>query len=526
LKLKSIIQGFGIASSLLLLRLWQYFSHYHLLVYHSFLPMRTMTLGMLLELVISTLLAALLIGYLDRRPGGWRGAVWALIAAELISIAITDASAMHRAPSRYLNPAWAFTVVLLSGLLLRWFSSAAYQKAVQALGVLLLFAGCSMVWMLPQLLYQVMRSQPHDTLAGYHEPALVPGFPAPAVGKRRIVWLLFDELSYDQAFEHRAAGLALPTFDQFRVKSINFSQVQPIGTWTDRVVPALLLGQPVGDIHSDLDGRLTVQTPGNWKGVVFDSKATIFADAQRLGWTTGVVGWFNPYCRILAGTLNWCFWRMDDGQTDGLPQRSAVQNTLTPLLEAVREWRQKPTLMEQGHAQDLADLMPQAKALLLDERIRLVFIHLPIPHQPGIYHRNPNQRSSMGSYIDNLALADKVLAELLNILRQTSLAPNTTVIVSSDHSWRTPMWRATPFWTKEDQEVSGGRFDPRPVLMIHLSGQQAGREVSGRFDGLRLHEVLDDMVRGDETAFANVVSLGNRTRDATQAIICPESGCN
>jgi hypothetical protein len=468
-----------------------------------------MTMAMILDLVVATLLAALLIAYLEKKPDGWRGVVWTLIAAALTSIAVTAGSAMHRAPIPYLNPSWAFAVVLLFGLLLGWFSPAAYQKAVRAYGVLLVLAGCSIVWMLPELLYQAIRSQPHDAPAGYREPALVPGFPAAAIGKRRIVWLLFDELSYDQTFEHRAAGLALPTFDEFRSRSINFSQVQPAGYWTDRVVPALLLGQPVRDIQSDLDGRLIVLSPGNETGHPFNSQATIFADAQRLGWTTGVAGWFNPYCRILAGTVNWCFWRMDDGQTDGVPQRSVVQNSLTPLMEAMREWRQKPTLMEQGHAQDLADLMCQSTALLRDERIRFVFIHLPVPHQPGIYHRDPSQGSSIGSYLDNLALADKVFVELLNTLQQTSLASNTTVIVTSDHSWRTPLWHATPSWTDEDQRASGGRFDPRPVLMIHLPGQRTKHEVSGHFSDLRLHEILEDMLRGNEKALANVDVSGS-----------------
>ena len=67
----------------------------------------------------------------------------------------------------------------------------------------------------------------------------------------------------------------------------------------------------------------------NWLGSkhwqAFDAHATLFSDAQRLGWTTGVVGWYNPYCRILAGTLNYCYWRMGDGQSDGaLPDHSAL----------------------------------------------------------------------------------------------------------------------------------------------------------------------------------------------------------
>ncbi len=102
-----------------------------------------------------------------------------------------------------------------------------------------------------------------------------------------------------------------------------------------------------------------------------------------------------------------------------------------------------------------------------------------------------------GTYLDNLALADRTLSQLMATLNATALADKTAVIVCSDHSWRVPLWRPTPEWSKEEEIASQGRFDQRPVLMIHYPGQQTERDVNAPFDGIRIHEIIEHMLRGE-----------------------------
>ena len=102
-----------------------------------------------------------------------------------------------------------------------------------------------------------------------------------------------------------------------------------------------------------------------------------------------------------------------------------------------------------------------------------------------------------GTYIDNLALADRTLSQLMATLKATPSADKTAVIVCSDHSWRLPLWRPTPQWSKEEQIASQGRFDQRPVLMIHGPGQQSERDVNEPFDGIRIYEIIERMLRGE-----------------------------
>jgi hypothetical protein len=504
MNLKTFVQGFGAAVTVLILRVWPHLSSYHPVIYHSFLPIHRVIWGVLLDLGVVTLLAALLFRYLEKNETGLRTVLWAFVAAELASASVTALGVMRRAPIPYLGPDKVYLVILLAALALRWLRPVDYRRAVRVLGALIVLAGCSMVWMIPELFYQGLRAQRADVPVPVMHPALVSDRSAPAEGGR-IVWLLFDELSYDQTFEHRFSGLALPAFDKFRSESVVFSDLKPAGYYTDRVIPSFFLGTQVDSIRSTLDGEPQVKLAGSRRWQAFDARATLFSDAQRLGWTTGVVGWYNPYCRILAGMLNYCFWRMGDGQSDGaMPDQSVWQNAMAPLVESGRRWNHEPGSAQQRHVQDHAAIMPQAEALIRDQSINFVFIHLPVPHPPGAYDRN--HQGGTGSYIDNLALADKSLGELLTTLAGTAMAAKATVIVCSDHSWRVPMWRSTPVWTKEDEAASHGRFDPRPVLMIHFPGQQTEQDVTRPFDEIRIHEMIETLLRGQQPHFESLLA--------------------
>ena len=147
------------------------------------------------------------------------------------------------------------------------------------------------------------------------------------------------------------------------------------------------------------------------------------------------------------------------------------------------------------------DLQQHAVELIGPSGPDFVFLHLPVPHPPGFYNRKTQQFDVSGdrSYIDNLALADKTLGQLLAILRQSPRWKDTSVVVCGDHSWRVTMWSGLRFWTQEDEAAShGGVFDPRPLLMIHLAGQTTPATVNEPFPLLGVHDILDDLVTGKQ----------------------------
>jgi Sulfatase len=507
---KTIVQGYGAAIMILLLPVWPLLSSRHPLIYHSILPMQSLFWGFLIDLGALSGLAALLFAYLQKSETGARNALWVLVGAELAPALATDVWAVWQKNLPHLYLELLFYGTLLVGLVLLLLGPAAYRHFVRGMRLLLLLTGCGMAWMVPELLYLALRPQPQDAsmpvvrAAGPVVRGSTPG------DRKRIIWILFDELSYDQAFDHRYPGLAMPAFDKLKSESFSFSDLQPAGYHTEKILPSFFLGNIVDDLRSDLNGEPIIKLKGKKNWQAFDAHATLFSDAQRLGWTTGVVGWYNPYCRMLAGTLDYCFWRMGNGTWNGTASdQSVLKNAMAPFAEVASRYRRHPAFpQEEKHASDLAAILPQAEALIHDQDIGFVFIHLPVPHPPGIYDRRPGHQRATGTYIDNLALSDRVLGELMGTIHETGLAGKTTVVITSDHSWRIPLWWPTVQSSKEEETASQGRFDTRPVLMIHFPGQSEEHDVSRPFDDIRLHDILEQMLQGQGTGLGESLLAG------------------
>jgi hypothetical protein len=151
--------------------------------------------------------------------------------------------------------------------------------------------------------------------------------------------------------------------------------------------------------------------------------------------------------------------------------------------------------------------MAHANELIEKDNIRFVFLHFLLPHPPGMYDRRHHFLRPGGTYLDNLVLADDTLGTLLKEVDASPSASTTTVIVSSDHSWRIPLWRPLAGWSAEEERASGGRFDDRPVLLIHFPGQNSGDDVASAQSELREHDIVAGMLLGkinnaaDLTAF-------------------------
>ena len=100
------------------------------------------------------------------------------------------------------------------------------------------------------------------------------------------------------------------------------------------------------------------------------------------------------------------------------------------------------------------------------------------------------------SYLDNLALTDKLLGHIRGELEQRGEWDASTVVVMADHSWRTKMfWEDLPDWTKEEQIASrGGEFDDRPAYIVKLPEQQTGARIDAPFAALNTRKLLDALL--------------------------------
>jgi len=77
-----------------------------------------------------------------------------------------------------------------------------------------------------------------------------------------------------------------------------------------------------------------------------------------------------------------------------------------------------------------------------DGRFGLVLLHLPLPQPPGIYDRATgrltawNFTAAAGGYLDNLALADRLLGDLRRGIDSAHLGDRTWIVLTSDGWWR------------------------------------------------------------------------------------------
>src|SRR6185312_15561979 len=158
----------------------------------------------------------------------------------------------------------------------------------------------SFLWIVPSLAAIALAQPPGVGLARVStHPRRRPG---------RIVWIVFDELSYDLLFDHHPAWLQTPNFEHLYATSISLGNLRPAGYYTDRIIPSLLAGYRIDQIASTSRGKLEYLDERDRRWKTYDPQHTLFALGESEGWNPGVAGWYIPYCRTFGQVLNKCFW--------------------------------------------------------------------------------------------------------------------------------------------------------------------------------------------------------------------------
>lgn len=391
---------------------------------------------------------------------------------------------------------WAGMVLLLFLRYRNWYRRL--MRVGDFAGIFLaVFACCSVV----QLLY-VVRWKPG---AQEHAAAWATTTQPPRQHPL-LVWVVFDELSYEQVYGHRAHGLALPNFDALRGESTVYSDAQPVGDKTVKVLPSLLSGREINAYRFTFDNRLMVHDTGERGFHRLDGAGTVFGDARHEGWRTAAVGWYNPYCTLYGGAIDDCYW-MNHDMIDGpmAQDKSFWRNTYTPLkqmaeqiIEPVRARRDVCSYDVRQRYKTYVDLEQHAEQLLRSDQADFVFLHLPVPHSPNIWSRarSDYEHECGSSYQDGLALADRALGSVMGILQSSPRWKDTTLIVEGDHSWRTYLWKDEPTWTAEDEAASRGHFDPRAAVILHRAGETQAAVMDSPWSLLNVHTIVEQVVRG------------------------------
>lgn len=331
------------------------------------------------------------------------------------------------------------------------------------------------------------------------------GEPTPVTSRRngpRVVWIIFDEFDQHTAFSNRPAGTKLPEFDRFRNESLSSSNAYPPNQFTLVSIPALITGQPLLTSLPVAPDECLL-TLANGEQVNWSRQSSVFSQARSEGLTTGVAGWYHPYCRVLGASLDFCSWvPVIDQINPALDQLSlphamwiATRTSAFRIPFVFRLFEsQYETQRMLDHQEEFVRVLREAKTLLTRD-LDLTLLHFPVPHHPWIYDANQGTFSNLlgSDYEDNLALADRTFGEVRAALEGASQWDNAIVLVTSDHWWRTA-------------ETVNGKRDHRIPFMLKLPGQKVGLEYAKPFNTIVTRELLLQLLRGNLKSSAEVTA--------------------
>jgi hypothetical protein len=519
-----ITVAFGLANLYLLDLTGPLISTEHDLIYHLIGSASSVIVPIIVYVVaLSVLLTALL--FLAERPGALRVIIWSAFILALPSILLHTFANFsgNEVPDWFTNAVAIVCFLALIGISIFWKKFVPRFERIQhtAAAILGFFAFTGLL-IFAQLVWSGWQARNLNPAPALHKTQLTSAPP-----HQRIIWLLLDELSYQQLYERRFPGLDLPAFDKLAAQSTVFTHVVPAGVYTRYILPTLFTGIPSDAVDISARGLLvSLRDPstGNW--TAFHQHQTVFQDAIDAGYTTGIAGWYNPYCRIMPEVLDHCFWIYRQTTPANLsPNRSLAVDLIRPFRNL---WLDTTHLFGRGpgslsdetrdirqHSSDYRRLLAAGDAYLADPSIDFLFLHLPIPHPYGFYDRKKRGFTTRHtSYIDNLALSDLYLNHIRHVLENKNQWDSSTIIVMGDHSWRTTqIWKDSMTWTDEDQAASrGGEFDDRPAYIVKLPNQQIPARIDQPFSAIRTRALLDALMQDHLLTPANLQTWASQQK--------------
>ncbi len=312
-----------------------------------------------------------------------------------------------------------------------------------------------------------------------HPPA---GTAPPPAGTRatpgpRLLWLHFDGLDHRLAFAERPPGLRLPALDLLGRESLMLADARPPSLSTTLAIPALTTGRVVTAALPTAAGELSITFAGRRAAVPWSREPNVFSRTRQLGVVSALVGYFHPYCRLFGPELAACVSHVSTallklGDADSSPGEVALfqLHDLLGIFPGASRWAPGLTdarLTRRAERRALVRIyrrmVEDVDVAVGDRRVGFVFVHWPIPHEPGIYDRARERltESLAATYLDNLELVDRTVAAVRRRLDASGLARDTAILLTADHAWR-------------DAAAFDGTSDVRVPLLLMLPGGGPG----------------------------------------------------
>lgn len=296
---------------------------------------------------------------------------------------------------------------------------------------------------------------------------------------RRVVLFIFDELDNKWAVEKRPSSVAMPVFDRFRDVSWEAVEAYPPAGATLQSIPSYFLGKIVAKTRFNDPFQFDALNDETGRWIPLNNPDSLIGRLKKKGISSGIVGFYFPYGRLLGSQLTMCKWEAFS-TFFWLPN---IPAWTFPIIKSYPFARRLAFM----HAKNR--LLFNAQQSIGRKDIGFLLIHLPFPHLPTQYDPQAGRRSHLvidhnlaRSYQKNLLRMDQVFGLLLDRLNASGTATNTTVILTSDH---------------------GFRNDPssefRIPFIVHFPGQTNKVLFNDSFNTVTLYNLIPEIFSGTIT---------------------------
>ncbi len=286
--------------------------------------------------------------------------------------------------------------------------------------------------------------------------------------ERRVIWIVFDEMDYQQTLGSPVALAHMPNLAALQGMAVSAEQAFSPGKDTEYSIPALLMGWPIRGTRFTSDGALSLTRLDGTEGTV-GTQGSIFAQLPSGPDSAAILGYYHPYCKLFP-EVSTCF-AIYEGNAgrwyDGLLFLSEYAMSLARWVPHAMKHLPTGVLVRWAPMYRISDQsMHDLPTLLRRKDKALLYIHLNIPHPPAEYAERslglPTSTDDREHYRQNLPLVDHVLGQVLSLIGRDSPTQETLLIVTSDH------------WHRMDSPSV-----PRPIpLLLWRPGMSEGLRIA------------------------------------------------
>jgi hypothetical protein len=333
------------------------------------------------------------------------------------------------------------------------------------------------------------------------EPARKAARPAPSGSEpaARVLVVVFDEWDLGATFLNRPADVQLPEIDRFRQAALHATAAYSPAGSTLLSVSAILSGKRVTDVIGRPDGGVDLAFDD--QVLAFERAGVLLERLHQEGVRSGLVGWSVPYCHTFAPVLEQCR-QLDHGIV--FRKASPMITRMGRQLRHVLPWSGKESFLDM-----VKEGVAVSEQMAADRALDFVWVHLPGPHLPVFYDRATRDYTllkfnEVNGYFDNLTWVDDTLGRLRASMEKAGTWDQTSVILTSDHSWRL-------------SKIADGTRDPRVPMLVKLARRHEALTHDRSFNTMAIADVVEQLLQNSSASYVDVIRWLNESAVAAVA---------